>query len=107
MSAGLRLSLQPRVSFERMRLDDSILIWAIKHGELLTYEHVAGELECTPRFVRTILARYPKIVKPIRLGHRTVRFDPFQILKLKHRIHREADERGQKLAKKKGGESLL
>lgn len=46
----------------------------------LTYDDVAEALRCSPRHARRVLQRAG--IKPIRLGHRTVRFPGDKISKL-------------------------
>ncbi len=85
-----------------MRPSDGILRWAIKRGALLTYQDVAAELGCSPRWVRVVLPKHKDIVHPVRRGYRTVKFRPREILLLKRRYRQIAINKGRRYTRKHG-----
>lgn len=65
----------------------------MKQTDEITYDKAAGYLDCSPRHVRRVLQRHG--IKPIRRGHRTVRFKAGQIFRLKFKLETEKESRHQ------------
>jgi hypothetical protein len=65
----------------------------MKETDEITYDQAAGYLGYGPRHVRRVLQRNG--VKPIRRGHRTVRFKAGTIFRLKFKLETENESRHQ------------
>ena len=65
----------------------------MKETDEITYDQAAAFLDCSPRHVRRVLQRNG--LKPIRRGHRTVRFKAEKIFRLKFKLVTENESHHQ------------